>query len=67
LFEFSRTDLSSNPHSQFVAWGGPPWGCLIPLAAYWFILKFHTPRLQQFCRFFAGLCLIVNGGYIGFG
>jgi hypothetical protein len=30
-FEFSRTDLSVNPHPQFVAWGGPLWGCVIPL------------------------------------
>jgi hypothetical protein len=29
--EISRTDVSPNPHPQFVAWGGAVWGCLIPL------------------------------------
>lgn len=30
--EMSRTDVSPNPHPQFVAWGGAVWGCLIPLS-----------------------------------
>src|SRR4051812_11065403 len=32
LAGFSRTDLAHNPHPLLVAWGGPAWGCLIPLA-----------------------------------
>jgi hypothetical protein len=31
---FSRTDVSPNPQPQFVAWGGPVWGCLAPLALW---------------------------------
>jgi hypothetical protein len=64
--QFSRTDVSPNPHPQFVAWGGAIWGCLIPLAAHaiargvrwsgWYVLAF-----------FAGFCLIANGGYLGAG
>src|SRR5215472_11635577 len=33
--EISRTDVSPNPHPQFVAWGGPIWGALLP-ACVWF-------------------------------
>ncbi len=32
LVGFSQTDFVSNPHPLFVAWGGPMWGCLAPLA-----------------------------------
>ena len=67
LFEFSETELSSNPHPQFVAWGGPIWGCLIPLMGYALVLKLRAVRLQRLLGFFAGFCLIVNGGYIGIG
>src|SRR6266550_2109618 len=32
--QISRTDVSPNRHPQFVAWGGPVWGCMIPLTVY---------------------------------
>ncbi len=64
LFEFSRTDLSINPHPQFVAWGGPTWGCAIPAFLYLATRRFRQIWLPGF---FAGLCLVVNGLYIGVG
>jgi hypothetical protein len=67
LFEFSETELSSDPHLQFVAWGGPIWGCLIPLIVYGLVVKLRVLRLERLCCFFAGFCLIANGGYIGIG
>ena len=66
LFEFSRSELSFDPHPQFVAWGGPIWGCLIPLMIYGAAVAMRL-RLQRFLCFFSGLCLIVNGAYIGIG
>lgn len=65
-FDFSRTDLSVNPHPQFVAWGGPIWGCIIPLIVYWIILWLRLGFRKLAC-FFASLCLVVNGAYIGVG
>lgn len=61
--EISRTDVAPNPHPQFVAWGGPIWGALLPAAA-WFAL--HAARLSRawLARFFAGFCLIANGAYL---
>jgi hypothetical protein len=65
LLDFSRTDLAINPHPLWVAWGGPLWGCLIPLA----LLTIATAlrRLVNPLRLFAGFCLIANGAYIGLG
>ena len=53
-----------NPHPCFVAWGGPIWGCLIPLvlwAAAWVMAR----RYAFLARFFAGACLVANGAYLG--
>jgi hypothetical protein len=66
LFEFSRTEMSIDPHPQFVAWGGPIWGCLIPLLLYAVAVAMRL-RFRRWLGIFAGLCLIVNGGYIGIG
>lgn len=64
--EFSRTDLSINRHPQFVAWGGPIWGSLLPLLAYG-LTRRARPGVRKLACFFAGFCLIVNGVYIGIG
>jgi hypothetical protein len=65
LTDFSRTDLSRNPHPLWVAWGGAVWGCLIPLiglaVARW------VGRGVLVARGFAGFCLISNGAYVGLG
>lgn len=62
----SRTDVAPNPHPAIVVWLGPLVGSLLPL-----ILAFALRRLPVLpCRsllFFAGFCLIANGGYISFG
>jgi hypothetical protein len=72
LMGFSRTDFAANPHPLFVAWGGPVWGCLFPLA---FFFSFHIVNTEAGSRFslkkyaylprwFAGFCLIANGAYL---
>lgn len=66
LLDFSRTDISPNPHPQFVAWGGPLWGCLLPLGAYALAGRFCSGIRKLVC-FFAGFCLAANGAYVGFG
>jgi hypothetical protein len=65
LFGFSRTDLSLDPHPQFVAWGGPVWGCLLPFVIL--SIAHATRRAIGTARAFAGFCLIANGAYIGLG
>ena len=62
----SRTDVDPNPHPLFVVWGGPIWGCLLPLAAAFALKKWGRPGLH-FALFFAGFCLIANGVYLGSG
>jgi hypothetical protein len=62
----SRTDVGRNPHPLFVAWGGPIWGCLLPLSV-WLAARLVRFRFDYLLRFFAGFCLIANGAYIGIG
>jgi hypothetical protein len=61
--EISRTDVSPNPHPQFVAWGGPVWGSLIPLGTHLVLRQCRWSRAWM-SAFFAGFCLIANGGYL---
>lgn len=62
----SRTDVSPNPCPLLVVWAGPIFGVVLPLglllAAKW--SKFKSAFMLQF---FAGVCLIANGAYIGIG
>jgi hypothetical protein len=66
LIGFSETFYVVNPRPAFVAWGGPVWGCVIPLM----LLAALTPApriLRDAARFFAGFCLVANGAYLGVG
>ena len=66
LIGFSQTIVHPNPHEQFVVWGGPIWGILIPLLACggFRMAGRHVPNLLTF---FTGFCLIANGAYLGMG
>lgn len=64
--QISRTDVQPNPHSQFVAWAGAIWGCLLPLAA-WLVVRRLRSRFEFLPRFFAGFCCVANGCYLGVG
>ncbi len=61
--EFSRTDVSPNPHPLRVAWGGPMWGTLVPLAVY-VAVRFAARPYAYLAAFLAGFCLIANGAYL---
>ncbi|MGQ0634246.1 MAG: M50 family metallopeptidase [Planctomycetaceae bacterium] len=61
--EISRTDVAPNPHPQFVAWGGPLWGALLPAGLWWIARRLNWTRAWLW-RFFAGFCLIANGAYL---
>ena len=65
-FDFSRTDLSYNPHPLFVAWGGALWGSLIPLVLL-ALAQASRNRLARWVQFLAGFCLIANGTYLAAG
>jgi hypothetical protein len=69
VWGFSRTDFAANPHPLFVAWGGPLWGCLFPLAVAGvlrmaFASGRHTVCACYLAAWFAGFCLAANGGYL---
>jgi hypothetical protein len=66
LVGFSLTEFSTNPHPHFVAWGGPVWGCVLPLAG-WAVLRTMRWPGASVAQFFAGFCLIANGVYLGVG
>jgi hypothetical protein len=61
---FSRTDWAINPHPLLVAWAGPVFGVLLPLAG-WLLVRGR--RGAYLARFFAGFCCIANGAYIAGG
>ena len=62
----SRTDVSPNPHPQFVAWGGAIWGTLIPLALVPLVRRL-APAYAQGAGLFAGFCCVANGLYLSIG
>jgi hypothetical protein len=62
----SRTDVSPNPHPQFVAWGGAVWGTILPLALF-VITRWLTPKYAYLVAFFAGFCAVANGLYLAGG
>jgi hypothetical protein len=62
----SRTELGDNPCPLLVVWAGPVLGCLLPLAAWGAAAALHCPW-AFLLRFFAGFCLVANGGYIAGG
>lgn len=64
--EISRTDVSPNPHPQFVAWGGPIWGAVLPVIA-WGGVQWAKTRRAWLIRCFAGFCLVANGAYLSGG
>lgn len=61
--EFSRTDLSVNPHPLFVAFAGAVWGSVAPVLI-WRISRALGARTERLFRFFAGFCLVANGAYL---
>jgi hypothetical protein len=65
----SRTDVSPNPRPLAVAWGGPIFGVLGPLALFAVSRCIREPRSgwQALVDLFIGFCLIANGAYIGLG
>lgn len=70
----SRTDVLPNPHPLFVVWGGPLWGCGLPLVIWLAVRRIKTRSatdgrgfIGALAGFFAGFCLIANGGYLGAG
>lgn len=62
----SRTDLADNPSPLLVVWAGPLFGVVAPLLAGCLAGAARLPGAFVL-RFFAGFCLIANGGYIGVG
>jgi hypothetical protein len=62
----SRTDVRPNPHPLFVAWSGPFVGVALPVAALG-VCRRRNRIVRDLVRFFAGLCLIANGLYLGVG
>jgi hypothetical protein len=62
----SRTDVSENHWPLFVVWMGPIFGVAAPVAI-WFIAMLAKLPGSFVLRFFAGFCLIANGGYLAFG
>lgn len=65
-FAISRTDVEPNPKPLIVAWAGPLVGVAVPLFIWG---TFHVMRIPgaHLPRFFAGVCLVANGTYIGIG
>lgn len=68
LWGFSYTELESNPHPLFVAWGGCLWGCAIPLFSTTAATLLRGPAMiRRVLHAFAGFCLVANGAYLAVG
>lgn len=63
---FSYTQLSRNPHPNFVTWLGPIIGIIVPIALL-ILARALRWRGWFVFQFFAGFCLIANGTYIAIG
>lgn len=65
LWGFSFTELETNLHPRFVAWGGVIWGCLLPLVL---LAALHVSHIKgavnRYVAFFVGFCFIANGAYL---
>src|SRR3954451_22380263 len=62
----SRTDLAENPAPLAVVWAGAVLGVVLALAAWGLAAAFRLPG-AYLLRFFAGFCLVANGGYLAGG
>lgn len=62
----SRTDVGNSRHPLVVTWAGPIFGSLLPLSTF-VVFRKAKWTCRPLARFFAGFCLVANGGYIGFG
>src|SRR5262245_13839179 len=62
----SRTDLAENPDPLTVAWAGPILGVALPMAM-WLVAALCRLSGTYLLRFFAGVCLVANGAYLGAG
>ena len=64
--QISRTDVSPNPHPQFVAWGGAIWGTVIPLGMLG-VVRVVARKYSYLAEFFTGFCCLANGLYLAAG
>lgn len=62
----SRVEVSPNPSPLAVVWAGPLFGCIVPLAAYG-VGRVMQMTKNYLLQFFAGVCCLANGAYIGAG
>jgi hypothetical protein len=62
LCGFSRTDFALNPHPLFVAWGGPLWGCLFPLAVAGIVRIAAATRRVPCARHVSGTLRVPSAG-----
>jgi hypothetical protein len=61
--EFSRTDLSQNPHPLPVVIAGPLLGSALPIVL-WLASRVKWQDVAVLLRGFAGFCLVANGAYL---
>lgn len=60
-FGFSQTEISTYHHPTLVVAAGPAFGVILPFVAW---LACRRTSWAPLLRFFAGFCLVANGGYI---
>jgi len=63
---FTCPRLSHNPSPLLVLWGGPIWGCALPLLLLW-LVRAVAPSQRYLALFFAGFCLVANGCHLAAG
>jgi hypothetical protein len=66
LDAFTCPRLTYNPNPLLVLWGGPIWGCALPLLLLW-LVRAVAPSRRYLALFFAGFCLVANGSHLAAG
>ena len=64
LLPLSRTDTSNVEYPLLVYGAGAGVGAILPVLLWWTVWCLRWKTVYLF-RFFAGFCLVANGGYIG--
>jgi hypothetical protein len=66
FFGLSQTEIAEYRHGALVVGMGPTVGVAVPLVV-WVVARGFRARVEPLSRFFAGFCLVANGGYMASG
>ena len=67
FFGLSQTEIAEYRHAAVVVTMGPILGVVVPVLVWVVARWLFRTRVEPLTRFFAGFCLVANGGYMASG